>query len=239
MDRSPLAWVLGALALALATVLRVASIEDGHTTAFLIGSALGSVVASLLIALLLRFAYVRLIRKGRPLWSAWVLVIAAVISVLVAASRVGRDAEQAAGAKESCGAVRTAEQLVGALPDTWRSLPSDPELARSFSSRMPQEEIGEVTARSVGRGGEPVGAVVVVELRRPGSREELIAGFSEGADGKVEDAALGSARGKLYRAPDGGATLVGMSDRCAAAFVIGVSPRTTTGIAGDLPVEPS
>ena len=43
----------------------------------------------------------------------------------------------------------------------------------------------------------------------------------------------------MYRTPDGGASLVGMSEPCAAALLLGVSPRVTLRVAEDLPVKPS
>jgi hypothetical protein len=78
----------------------------------------------------------------------------------------------------------------------------------------------------------------VLELRRPGDADELFAGFSERARDQIEDARLGTASAKLYRAPDGGATLVGLSERCGAAVVLGVSPRATRQVAAGLPVKP-
>lgn len=70
MKAPRVAWIAACLALALATVLRVLGFDD-RSTAYLVGGALGSVVAAVLIALLLRFLYVRLLRRGRPIWSPW------------------------------------------------------------------------------------------------------------------------------------------------------------------------
>jgi hypothetical protein len=65
----------------------------------------------------------------------------------------------------------------------------------------------------------------------------LFAGFEEQADGKAEEASLGSAEARLFRAPDGDASLMGLSDPCAAALILGLSPRVARELAGDLPVE--
>ena len=88
-DRTALAWTLGAFALGFATLLRVTSIEEGHSGSYIAGAAIGSLAISLLIAALLRLGYVKLIRKGRPVWTAWTLVVAAVITLFVAAGRAG------------------------------------------------------------------------------------------------------------------------------------------------------
>jgi hypothetical protein len=239
MDRGGVGWVLAGLALAAAVVLRVLGIE-GRSTGYVIGAALGAAAAGVLIALLVRFVYVRFVQRGRPLWSPWTLVIAAVITLVVAVARAGERAQERAEAESACATpARTAEQLTARLPDGFRSAPADPAIVEQFSSGMSGAEPRRITARSVASGEEPVGAVVVVELREPADPDELFAGFAEGAGGQVEDAPIGTATGKLYRAPDGGATLVGISERCAAAVVLGVSPSATRRIAAELPVEPS
>jgi hypothetical protein len=242
MGRVRAGWILAGLALVLAAVLRVLMIE-GRTAAYVAGAAFGAVVGSVLLALLARFAYVRLVRRGRPLWSPWVLAIAAVVSLIVAASRAGSAAqERAAAQRGGAGGARIAAQLVERHPGGWRSVPAARELIDQLSTNLPRHEARRFTARSIQRGAEPVGAVVVIELGAPGSETELFAGFEDGAReqaAEVEDAPLGTARGKLFRAPDGGATLVGLSDRCAAALVFGVSPRITLRIAAGLPVRPA
>ena len=234
------AWWLAGLALAVATLLRILGLDEGHSTGYVIGAAFGSVAGALLIALLLRFLYVRFARRGRPLWSPWTLVIAAVISLIVAVGRAGGEAQERAEAERDCAApARTAEQLAARLPDGLRSAPADPATVDQLSSGMAEAKPRRITARSITNGSEPVGAVVVVEMRDAADPDELFAGFTEGAGGQVEDARLGTATGKLYQAPDGGATLVGLSGRCAAAVVLGVSPRETRRIAAGLPVEPA
>src|SRR5687768_13475290 len=129
MDRTA-GWVFASVAVVAAAVLWVATRNDEHSTAWLIGGVIGSIVAGVLIGLLLRFGYVKLIRKGHALWSPWMLVIAAVISLLVAASRAGDGAGDGAneatasgqGGGESCDApARTAEELAASLSRPWRS----------------------------------------------------------------------------------------------------------------------
>ena len=240
MDRTA-GWVLASVAVVAAAVLRVATRDDEHSTAWLIGGVIGSIVAGVLIGLALRFAYVKLIRKGAPVWSPWVLVIAAVVSLVVAASRAGEsaggeEANAGAGAAEGCdAAARTADELTAELGRPWSPAEADPAIVDRVRGSMP-EETERVTARSVIRGGEPAAAVVVIEMPA-GSEDELFAGFEEQAGDDMEDASLGSADARLYRTPDGGASLVGLSEPCAATLILGVSPRVTRELAGDLPVE--
>jgi hypothetical protein len=61
-----------------------------------------------------------------------------------------------------------------------------------------------------------------------GDEDDLFAGFEEQADGDAEGASLGSAEARLYRAPDGGASLMGLSEPCAATLVLGrLAPRAS------------
>jgi hypothetical protein len=239
MGGRDLGWVLAGAALAAATLVRVLGI-DGRSTAYVAGAALGSIAAGVLLALLVRFAYVRLVRHGRPLWSPWVLVIAAVVTLVVAVTRAVDTARQRAQAADECASpARTAAQLVAGLPDGWRSAPASDEVIDQFSRALSQTRTRRLTARSIMNGAQPVAAVVVIEMHEPADPDELFAGFTEGAGGDVEDARLGHAPAKLYRAPDGGATLVGLSDRCAGAVVLGVSPRAARRLAAALPVDAS
>jgi hypothetical protein len=99
MNGTRVAWIAAGLALALTTALRVLGFDD-RSTAYLVGGALGSVVAAVLIALLLRFLYVRLLRRGRSIWSPWTVVIAAVVTLIVAVGRAGSEAKER-GASEA------------------------------------------------------------------------------------------------------------------------------------------
>jgi len=86
MDRT-VGWVLASIALVVAAVLRVSASDEEHSASYQVGGVIGAIVAGVLIGLLLRFIYVRLFRKDQPVWSPSVLVIAAIVSLLVAASR--------------------------------------------------------------------------------------------------------------------------------------------------------
>ncbi len=242
MDRTA-GWVLASVALVAAAVLRVTARDDEHSTAWKIGGVIGAIAAGVLIGLALRFAYVKLIRKGHAVWSPWVLVIAAAVSFIVAASRAGErtgeeEATASTSAETGCAApARTAEELTASLGRPWKTAEADPGIVDQVKGSLP-EDTERVTARAVIRGGEPAAAVVVIEMPEgSGDEDELFAGFEEQANGDAEDASLGRAEARLYRAPDGGASLMGLSEPCAATLILGVSPRVTRELAGDLPVE--
>lgn len=241
MDRTA-GWVFASVALVAAAVLRVATRDEEHSTAWLIGAVIGSIVAGVLIGLLLRFGYVKLVRKGHELWSPWVLVIAALVSLLVAASRAGDSAKEATASPqaeaETCDApARTAKQLAASLPRPWRSRAADESVVDLLTGSLP-ESAERATARAIVRRGEPVAALLVIEMtEEDGTEEDFFAGFESQAPGKAEEARLGDARARLYRAPDGGGTLAGFSDPCTATIIFGTSPELVRRLAGDLPVE--
>lgn len=239
MNGTHVAWIAAGLALALATALRVLGFDD-RSAPYMVGGALGSLVAAMLVALLLRFLYVRLLRRDRPIWSPWMLVIAAVVTFIVAVGRAGSEAQEREEARRACAdGARTADAVIGTLPARWESAPAAEEVIARFRRGMPRDEVRRLTAQTIARGAQPVGLVMVAELREPGSPEDLFAGFAAQAAGPIEDARVGNAEGKLQRTSDGGASLVGLSERCAAVIVLGVSPRTTREIGSSLLVEPS
>jgi hypothetical protein len=64
--------------------------EEG--VAYAAGAFLGAAVIPLAIALVLRVAYVKLIRRdGRPIWSPWVVFVAGVIAILAKAGRLNQE----------------------------------------------------------------------------------------------------------------------------------------------------
>ncbi len=243
MDRTA-GWVFASVAVVAAAVLRVATRDDEHSTAWLIGGVIGSIVAGVLIGLLLRFGYVKLARKGHALWSPWVLVIAAVVSLIVAASRAGdgdganETTASAQGGGESCAPpARTPVEHAPSLSGPWRSPAAAQSVVDQITGSLP-DSAERATARAIVRRGEPVAALLVIEMtEEDGTEEDFFAGFESQAPGKPEDARLGDARARLSRAPDGGGALAGFSDPCAATIIFGTSPELVRELAGDLPVE--
>ena len=60
--------------------------------AYALGAFVGALAVPLLIALVLRLAYVKLIRRdGRPIWSPWLLVIGAVIALMARAGELNQE----------------------------------------------------------------------------------------------------------------------------------------------------
>lgn len=80
------AWAGALWLFAIPGVVSVAhSVDHGKTSAYVIGSVFGAAVGSLLIALLIRFVYVKLAARRRRVWSPWTLVIGSAIGLVALA----------------------------------------------------------------------------------------------------------------------------------------------------------
>jgi hypothetical protein len=169
--------------------------------------------------------------------------IAALLSLLVAgcgggdtAGRAGAASRAAAG-KDCDDPARTAKELAASLSRPWRSAAADERVVDEITGSLP-ESAERATARAIVRRGEPVAALLVIEMTaEDGTEEDFFACFESEAPGEPEDARLGEAQARLYRAPDGGGALAGFSDPCAATIIFGTTPALVRELAGELPVE--
>ena len=235
-DRSAPAWALAALLLALVTFDRVTARWEGHSGSFVLGALIGSVAVSVLVALLVRVVYLRLTRKHGHKWSAWTLVIAAAVTLIVGVLRGGAADTASAGTDERCGGpARTAEQLVANMPGKWQPGEPDPDTGDDLSKGFEPEQLDQVTTLGVLDGREPGVLLVVIEVTHPPLADGYVSGFSEKLPRPIQDVQFGETRGTLARAQDGGATMIGKSAPCAVAVVLGVSPEITKEIARDIP----
>ena len=80
-------YLTGAFFLVLGSLPTAEDREEG--AAYAAGAFLGALVIPLAIAVALRLAYVKLIRRdGRPVWSPWLVLVAGVIALLAQAGRL-------------------------------------------------------------------------------------------------------------------------------------------------------
>ncbi len=83
-------YLTGAFFLILGSLPTAEDREEG--AAYAAGAFFGALVIPLAIALVLRVAYVKLIRRdGRPIWSPWVVFAAGVIAILVKAGQLNQE----------------------------------------------------------------------------------------------------------------------------------------------------
>ena len=81
-------YLTGAFFLILGSLPTAEDRDEG--TAYAVGAFFGALAIPLAIAFVLRFVYVKLIRRdGRPVWSPWLVFVAGVIAILARAGRAG------------------------------------------------------------------------------------------------------------------------------------------------------
>ena len=187
--------VLGGTILVLAAIAS-ASVEADRSdfnTARTIGFAMGAVVGPLLIVLVVRFAYVKLFARDRPVWTHWVVVAAAVLGVLNLGGYVARAAEddddEIAAATESAeAACPGAEAFVaraGAL-----SLERPPPGAVQSALQAVPEPLRDYYVVRVVRGpgvraaalAAPLGGEIAFDDFRDGFGEGVPGGLTEGGE---------------------------------------------------------
>src|SRR5687767_6863095 len=105
-----LAW-LGGVALLLLFAVGAGLYDGrGHGDVYKAGAVAGRIVVSLLIAWVLRWLWVRFVRRGRTAVSSpWLAVVAAVVALVSAAGAVGSE-------RAHCAEQATASEIVGRLP---------------------------------------------------------------------------------------------------------------------------
>lgn len=101
MNRKTLAYA----AAILLWLLLAARGSDSDETARDLGAVFGSWVASLAIALLIRLAYVKLVRRraGLSFWSPWIFVIAAAIGLLARVPDLAEEQDSRSQARPAAG----------------------------------------------------------------------------------------------------------------------------------------
>ena len=194
---------------------------------FALASMIGATLSLLVIGLLIRFVYVKLAARDRPVWSPWVLVIAAVLALVLAFG----SAAQEIGEERSLNARDPAKLLVplpegfeyGRLPAAQRQY-----LERSLRDDVPN---GEFAARSLRENGS---GAMGVALGLVDSGADDLSRFEDGledAGGMLEpetiagsDFLVGSNRAGLFFA-------VRASGEDALVMVVGLSARDVRRLA--------
>ena len=161
---STAAWV-GAVGLWVLMSIPNALRSGDENVAQTAGAFVGGLLSTLLIALLVRLIYARLIAKGRAVWSPWVFVIAAGLALLVNLGQVGNEAADREAGEPTAGQTATAtspEDLLVALPPGVRyeaiSAAKRQEIERSLRAEVPN---GDIEARSILSQQPPVNGLAI------------------------------------------------------------------------------
>ena len=135
------------------------------------------------------------------------------------------------------GEARTAAELLADLPSGWRLGPSDRAMADSVAAEGPRGDRRRVTARRVEK-GRAGATLIVLELRDPAYADGVMSGMKEEAGTAIQDVQLGGTRGTLHEMEDGGALVLGRTERCTAAMLLADKRELAEELARELPAEP-
>lgn len=150
---------------------------------YALGAFTGGLLAALAVALILRFAYVKLAAKDRPLWSPWLFAIAAGVLLVLALGRAGEAAQREAASPDS------ARELFADLPASlsYRTSPASERRPIEASFR---EELGspdDFEVRRISRRDGAQGLVIAIVANGAGDLEDFERGFeSAGGTGAPE-----------------------------------------------------
>lgn len=139
------------------------------STAYEAGRVAGSLFAGLLLALLLRWLYVRFVAKDRGVWSWWLVPIALAVVLVSAAARLG---------DEAASRYDKASELLVDLPSGYRYRTASPQQERQISSLVRTQEGGD--------------AITDFEVRRiAGGGQSFVVAFIGDEEAKLDDVAGG------------------------------------------------
>ncbi len=239
------AWAWGAAWVLLYALSAGAFWQDEYayaTGAGRVGAFLGRLVGSLLIALLLRWVWVRFLRPrpSRPLRTPWWVGVACVVALayyVVAEARDPDPDERAACQLAARGAQDLTRSLGGGMQATSPPGSIASELEAEFAD---EASIRGFSVRMVSRrrGEEPIGFVVVAETwEQVKEKEDVLAPLNQVSTATVEAAEVGGRRGYLVNEADGQAIAAAQTEPCAVVLVLGADEPTTRRIAGALDVR--
>lgn len=165
------------------------------------------------------------------------VVIGAAVTLAATAGCAGQREPATTEAANGCeGRARTAAELAGEAPAGWRVAGEEQALGKKIADEVPPRDLRRVTTKRVAKGREAV-LMIVVEVRHPAFADGYLSGVSKQIGGEIQDVQFGETRATLHRTDDGGASMLGKSDVCAAAVLLGTSPEATKDLARELPAK--
>lgn len=186
----------------------------------LVGAIVGRLFATFALALLVRWLYVRFVSTGRSLWSPWLLVIAAFLSLLLSLPQIGARVQNATRFTE-------ADELLAPAPAGYRygRLPADVErqIVDSFPRQDPPQDF---VVRTVTRERQPGGAVIGLVFDEAIELDDIAQGF-EGSGGTTRRQQIDGADAVVGTAPNGGAVAF-RAEANAILFAIANDPPQAT-----------
>ncbi len=216
------------------------SVDRGKTSAYVIGSVFGEVVGSLLIALLIRFVYVKLVARRRRVWSPWTLVIASAVGLVALAGGYEQDGdrhERLTRAFDDAGAECDAlgRERFPPLGHGLAYRPLTPAEERRIGGVVPPVLGGAFEVRAVTHEQQPVALMTVAPIGTdPGEAAAARRGFSRRARSRgleLDSFELDDGTGVPYTSTvRGGPTALAISD-CYVRAINAFNLPTTRYIA--------
>lgn len=232
MNRRAISWAIAALAL-VAVSSTAAFRADGDSTAYRLGAFVGALLLALVVAVVIRAIAVRVRESGGRTWSPAVLALATGIATLLAVGAAARDvAKPAACATPE----RSADALLGEVPDGLRTAPATAEIRRELVKSFRELGPKRVSSLMLLRGDVFEAALVSIEVDERVRLDELIDGVETAANATGTDVPFGESDGRMLTTKD--VTIAyGVAGTCAMGAVYAASPKLARAIAENLRVE--
>lgn len=227
---------LGAAIVAwLAVCALVAVRERSEGAGFVVGTFVGRAAATLALAALGRWLYVRFVRRDRSLVSPWLFVIAAVIAFLALLATVSQEVSERTYDRRACDDPPSAERVFDRPIGRLRFGPADPAVARAFTngaSEQIREQQASVAGREIFEGAQRVGGAVAVVSNVRIDFDDVVAGLRERLPAARELRVAGrrAATARTQRVT----ALVALRDDCTVVQAFGVDEEDATTFARGL-----
>ena len=217
-----LLWIVSSVGAALARA-------GDRSTAFVVGGIAGRLLGSLLIAMVLRWAYVKMRGSDRPVWHPWTLVLAAVVSLLTLGARTA-DAR-------ACQDEKTIEaaSLLSSPPEGYRVEKKSEEDAREILTDFGDEEEKEIRTASLAlatRSDDVVAVYVLTSASRRLDRGPELEDFRSSFEDESEDIDIGGEDGLVHS--DGDSVVAFGTSDCGAIVLVGVEEKPVRDVAKSL-----
>jgi hypothetical protein len=174
--------------------------DEGGSDAYNAGSMFGTAFATLIVAAIIRLAYVHLTPwgRGKPQVAPALFYLAAAIAAIFILATVGREAS------DEDAAVASAEDCLAAEPSPFDAAPPGVELGElapaqrsrleaSFAAGLSAEMVEQIDARTISQNGRRVGFALAIPGMPESEFGEFEAGFIDSVGeqgGTVEDATI-------------------------------------------------
>lgn len=236
----------GAALLGLAATFAFLIAPEGESTSYALGSAFGSVIGGLLIAAALRWGWIRFGSGQAPVMAPALLLVAGVVSFLLALGSLGREAKQEdeslneAVALSEQGAASCPDPLPGTIGDGLKLEALSGGALRRVEAQIagygPEAQVFEhAEYERAERDGRFVAVLTLIPFEGAGSEQnarDLVAGAAEGIAQQGLTSTPTTVAGQAAISYEAGPeSIVVTTLDCHALFVNALGPEDATEVA--------